>query len=100
MKILVTGAIGFIGGAVARKLSQQGHEVLGLSQSDAAAAKGAERCFAPSPPAPLRLPEHRKAAETSSIRPSSGARSRRLPARATRRRRRAIRLAPPSRSAS
>ena len=31
MKILVTGATGFIGGAVARKLSQQGHEVLGLS---------------------------------------------------------------------
>jgi nucleoside-diphosphate-sugar epimerase len=39
MKILVTGATGFIGGAVARKLSQQGHEVLGLSQSGAAAAK-------------------------------------------------------------
>jgi nucleoside-diphosphate-sugar epimerase len=39
MKILVTGATGFIGAAVARKLSQQGHEVLALSRSDSAAAK-------------------------------------------------------------
>jgi uncharacterized protein YbjT (DUF2867 family) len=39
MKILVTGATGFIGAGVARKLSQQGHEVLALSRSDAADAK-------------------------------------------------------------
>ncbi len=39
MKILVTGATGFIGAAVARRLLQQGHEVLALSRSGAAAAK-------------------------------------------------------------
>src|SRR5260370_13782626 len=39
MKILVTGETGFIGAAVARKLSQQGHEVVALSRSVAAAAK-------------------------------------------------------------
>jgi len=39
MKILVTGATGFLGGAVAQKLSQEGHEILALSRSDAAAAK-------------------------------------------------------------
>jgi nucleoside-diphosphate-sugar epimerase len=38
MKILVTGATGFIGAAVARRLSQEGHEVLALSRSDTAAA--------------------------------------------------------------
>jgi hypothetical protein len=39
MKILVTGATGFIGAAIARKLSQQRHEILALSRSDSAAAK-------------------------------------------------------------
>jgi nucleoside-diphosphate-sugar epimerase len=39
MKILVTGATGFIGGAVARKLSQQGHEVMALMRPGDGAAK-------------------------------------------------------------
>src|SRR5258707_15806369 len=39
MKILVRAATGFIGAAVARKLSQKRHEVLALSRPDAAAAK-------------------------------------------------------------
>ena len=33
MKILITGATGFIGAAIARKLSQQRHEILALSRS-------------------------------------------------------------------
>jgi nucleoside-diphosphate-sugar epimerase len=43
MKILVAGATGFIGAAVARKLSQQRHEVLALSRSDAAAREAESR---------------------------------------------------------
>jgi len=39
MKILVTGATGFIGGAVARKLLQQGHQVVAMSQTEDAFAK-------------------------------------------------------------
>src|SRR6266446_6634618 len=38
MKILVSGSTGFIGGAVARKLSKLGHEVVALTRSAAAEA--------------------------------------------------------------
>jgi|GEM_PF-3363824 len=39
MKIFLTGGSGFIGGVTGRLLAEQGHEVLGLARSEAAAAK-------------------------------------------------------------
>ena len=39
MKILVTGATGFIGGAAARALAKRGHEVFGLARSNDSAGR-------------------------------------------------------------
>ena len=47
MKILVTGATGYIGGSVATRLQADGHHVIGLARSDEAAASLMQRGIEP-----------------------------------------------------
>jgi nucleoside-diphosphate-sugar epimerase len=47
MKILVTGATGYIGGSVATRLIEKGHHILGLARSDEAAAALRKRGIEP-----------------------------------------------------
>ena len=47
MKVFVTGATGYIGGSVATRLLEAGHEVIGLARSDEAAAALKKRGIEP-----------------------------------------------------
>lgn len=47
MKILLTGATGYIGSVIAERLHAAGHEVLALARSDAAAARLADLKYTP-----------------------------------------------------
>lgn len=68
MKIFLTGATGYIGGAVARAAARAGHQVLALAHSEKATATARENGWTPAPGdlrEPATLAKHAAAADAT-----------------------------------